>query len=123
MEKRALCQTAAPEAPQNLAAPFTAWLREQDFKTTERSLDTLATVVACWYGPGSERFRLTYTWSAAPHAESTCRLDVHYPGANYPETLFTAQRAARLKQACRLLLGNVCYANARLRARLPQPVL
>ncbi|MGI4759583.1 MAG: hypothetical protein ACRYF0_02665 [Janthinobacterium lividum] len=106
-----------PQGPRNLAAPLATWLRQQGFVATEQLLDTLATVRAHWVAVGGERFELTYTWAAGPVPDATCTLRVLYPNSVWAETLFTAQRVRRLKEA-RLLVSNcVRLANARLLAR------
>lgn len=101
--------------PRNLAAPLAAWLRTQGFTATEYG----TTVAAHWVGSRGEHFQLDYTWVGGPLAEATCCLRVLYVGTSLFETLFTAQRVRRLKEARLLLLGNVRYANAR---RLAVPI-
>jgi len=113
MESQALYQTEAPKGPRNLTVPLAAWLRKQGFTATEQVLATLATVHAHWLAVGGERYELTYTWAAGPVPDATCTLRVLYPQSVWAETLFTAQRVRRLKEA-RLLVSNcVRLANAR----------
>ncbi|MGI4760557.1 MAG: hypothetical protein ACRYF0_07625 [Janthinobacterium lividum] len=123
MEDRAP-YASAPKGPRNLAAPLAAWLRTQGFTATEQHYATLATVAAHWISLRFERFELTYTWQAGPSPEATCQLQVfsHQLGPQV-EPLFTAQRVRRLREVRLLLTGNVRYANARLLATLPHPVL
>lgn len=122
MEERAPYHTAAPKGPRNLAEPLAAWLREQGFTATMRQASpTYALLEACWQGSRGERFQLDYTWASGPVPESTCRLQVGYPGQLALEPLFTAQRVRRLKEVRLLLLGNVRYHNARTLATLPHP--
>ena len=117
MEARA--PYGAPKGPRNLTAPLAAWLRKQGFTATEQVLGTLATVHAHWVAVGGERFELTYTWTTGPVPDATCTLRVLYPQSVWAETLFTAQRVRRLKEA-RLLVSNcVRLANARLLAPKP----
>ena len=119
MEDRA--PYGAPKGPRNLTAPLAAWLRTQGFVATEQVLATLATVRAHWVAIGGERYELTYTWAAGPVPDATCALRVLYPQSVRAETLFTAQRVRKLKEA-RLLVSNcVRLANARTLATLPHP--
>lgn len=115
MEARAPYHTLpASKGPRNLAAPLAAWLRTQGFTATEYYQGT--TVAAHWVGSRGEHFQLDYTWVNGPVPDATCRLRVLYAGSSLFETLFSAQRVRRLKEARLLLLGNVRYANARLLA-------
>ncbi len=113
MESRAPYH-AAPKGPRNLAAPLAAWLRTLGFTATEQYQGT--TLAAHWLSSRGERFELDYTWVAGPSPDATCRLRVSRAGQLHYETLFTAQRVRRLKEARLLLLGNVCLHNARLLA-------
>jgi hypothetical protein len=118
MENRAPYAPAL-KAPRNLAAPLAEWLRTQGFTATEQHHDTLATVAAHWLGPVGECYDFTYTWAAGPVPEATCQLRVSWLGLSM--SLFTAQRARRLRDVRLLLLGNVRYANARTLTTLTHP--
>jgi hypothetical protein len=122
MEDRAPYHTLAPKAPRNLAAPLAEWLRTQGFTVTERHYDTMTTVAATWTGVRGDCFELAYLWSAGRCAAATTQLQVRWPGQPV-ENLFGAQRVRRLREVRLLLTGNVRYANARLLATLPHPVL
>lgn len=53
--------------------------------------------------------------------EANCRLRVLYPDRASCESLFTAQRVARLKDVRQLLTGCLRLYNARLLAKAPVP--
>ena len=121
MEDRAP-YASAPSGPRNLTVPLAAWLRTLGFTATEQHYATMATLAAHWIGPRGERFELGYIWSARPHTDATCQLQVRWPGRE-AENLCGSQRVHRLKEVRSLLLGNVRYHNARTLATLPHPAL